>query len=139
MAIRDQFTQSRKERQNRYFSEEFRKKKVREIESGITKVSEVARTYELSLTAVYKWLYQYGTSYKRETKQIVEMKSDTKKIETLKQRINELEQALGRKQFELEFKDKMIELAEEMYQVDIKKKLGEKLPFGTGKTENKQK
>ena len=99
MVKRTQFTQSRKERQNRYFSEEFRVKKVREIERGICKVSEVAKTYELSLSAVYKWLYKYGVDYKRETKQIVELKSDTKKIEALKQRIKELEQALGRKQF----------------------------------------
>ena len=137
MARREQFTQSRKERQNRYFSESFRIKKVREIERGISTVSEISRAYELSHTAIYKWLHKYGVDYKKSTKQVVEMKSDTKKIEALKNRIKELEQALGRKQFEVEFKDKMIEIAEEMYDVDIKKKLQNQVSFGTGRTESK--
>lgn len=62
--------------------------------------------------------------------------SDTRKIQDLKARIRELEQMLGQKQFEIEFKSKMIAIAEEVYDIDIKKKLGSKpLPgFGfTGK------
>lgn len=134
MANRNSFTSSRKQRQHRYFSEDFKKKKVQEIERGFSTVSEVSKAYEVSCTAVYKWLHKYGVCYKSETKQIVELKSDTKKIEALKERIRELERALGQKQFELEFKDKMIEIAEETYQVDIKKKLSSKLSSGSGKT-----
>jgi transposase len=58
--------------------------------------------------------------------------SDTRKIEELKARIKELEQLVGQKQIQLEFKDKMIELAEQKYQVDIKKKLDSKRSSGSG-------
>jgi hypothetical protein len=57
---------------------------------------------------------------------IVESKSDTQKILDLKKQIAELERLLGQKQIQLEFKDTMIEIAEEMYKIDIKKKLGTK-------------
>lgn len=56
--------------------------------------------------------------------------SDSSKIDALQARIRELERIIGQKQIELEFKDKMIDLAEEQYQVDIKKKLGSKLSDG---------
>jgi transposase len=36
----------------------------------------------------------------------------------------------------IEFKDKVIELAEETYGVDIKKKLSSKLSSGTGQTDH---
>jgi hypothetical protein len=58
--------------------------------------------------------------------------SDTRKIKELKARIKELEQMVGQKQIQLEFKEKMIELAEQMYNVDIKKKLGTKRSSGIG-------
>lgn len=61
--------------------------------------------------------------------------SDSQKIKDLQAKIKELEQLVGQKQIQLEFKDKMIEIAEEMYRVDIKKKLGSKLSSGLGKTE----
>lgn len=39
----------------------------------------------------------------------------------MEKRIKELEAALGRKQIQLDFTNKMIELAEEEYGIDIKK------------------
>ena len=61
--------------------------------------------------------------------------SDAHKIKELKKKIEELERLVGQKQIQLEFKDKMIEIAEEMYKVDIKKKLGSQLSSGSGSTE----
>jgi hypothetical protein len=65
----------------------------------------------------------------KEVKQVVEAKSDTRKIQLLENRIKELEQIIGQKQILIDFQDKMIEIAESTYEVDIKKKLGSK-PFG---------
>ncbi|MEZ5011136.1 MAG: hypothetical protein R2744_05805 [Bacteroidales bacterium] len=48
-------------------------------------------------------------------------KGDTQKIKALEERIKELERVIGQKQLLLEFKDKMIEIAEATYNVDIKK------------------
>lgn len=136
MATRDNFRSSVSERQNRYFSTSFKQKKVKELEQHLTTVREICRTYEVSKTAVYKWLDKYSVDRKRGLRQIVEELSDTRKIEALKQRIAELERLVGQKQIQLEFKDKMIELAEEQYQIDIKKKFGSTPSSGSGKTED---
>lgn len=122
-------------RSNRYFSESFKVKKVHEIERNLTKVSEISREYEVSTAAVYKWLYKYSTFRKRQIRQVIEPMSDTRKIQELKAKIKELEQVVGQKQIQLEFKEKMIELAEQMYNIDIKKKLGTKHSSGSGSTD----
>ena len=66
---------------------------------------------------------------------VVEAQSDTTKIKALKERIAELEQLLGQKQFEVEFLEKLIEIASDQYGVDLKKKVSGKPLFGSGNTE----
>lgn len=135
MASRQQFKQSQAERKRRRFSEEFRRKKVREIEQKITTITEVSRQYEVTMCNVGRWLIKYGTDPDRgKTRTIVESESDTRKLLEMKAKIAELERIIGQKQVELDFKEKMIELAEETYQVDIKKKFGSKPSSGTGNT-----
>jgi transposase-like protein len=134
MATRIQFEQSTQERLMRQFSEEFKKLKVREIEQNRVTPSEVSRQYEVSLTSVYRWLEKYGKNRERKERVIVESKSDTRKLLEMKKRIAELEQIIGQKQVLLDFKEKMIELAEEEYGVDIKKKFTEKRLSTSGKT-----
>jgi transposase-like protein len=135
MAKLEDFSKVEHQRINRYFSESFKRKKVQEIEKNMSSVLEVSREYEVSQTAVYKWLNKYSRNRKRGVKQVVELMSDTRKIQDLKTRIRELEQMLGQKQFEIEFKNKMMDIAEEMYNIDIKKKLGSKPSLGSGSTE----
>jgi transposase len=117
---------TRQERQNRYFSESFKVKKVQEIERGISKIGEICREYEVSDTAVRKWILKYSTMKKKTERMVVESKSDTQTIIELKKQIADLERRLGQKQVQLDFKDTMIDLAEEIYKIDIKKKLGTK-------------
>jgi transposase-like protein len=135
MATRQQFEQSQQERLMRHFSEEFKRSKVREIEQKQVTPSELSRQYEVSLTSVYRWLGKYGKNRERKERVIVESKSDTRKLLDMKKRIAELEQIIGQKQVLLDFKDKMIELAEEEYGVDIKKKFTEKRSSITGSRE----
>jgi len=122
-------------RQVRYFSESFKRGKVREIERNLTTVRMVSKEYEVSDTAVYNWLYKYSILRARQVRQIIEPMSDSQKIKELRKKIQELEQLVGQKQIQIEFKEKMIELAEEMYSIDIKKKLGSQLSSGSGSTE----
>lgn len=117
---------TRAERQNRHFSESFKVKKVQEIERGITRISEICKEYEVSDTSVRKWISKYSTMKKKTERLIVESKSDTQTIIDLKKQIAELERLLGQKQVQLDFKDAMIDVAEELYKIDIKKKLGTK-------------
>jgi transposase-like protein len=135
MAKRSDFTKGTR-RVVRYFSESFKKEKVRQIERNLITVREVSKEYEVSDTAVYKWLNKYSTFRKSQVRQIIEPMSDARKIKELKAKIQELERLVGQKQIQLEFKDKMIEIAEELYRIDIKKKLGSQLSNGSGSTEN---
>jgi transposase len=121
-------------RQNRYFTEDFKKKRVKELENNLVRVSDICRTYEVSRSSVYKWIYKYSVMAKKQHKQVVEPKSDTKKIQLLEERIRELERAVGQKQMMLDFKDKVIEIAEDTYNIDIKKKLYSKVSSGTSTT-----
>lgn len=122
MATRNQFKMSISERRSRTFSENFKIKKVREIEQGRTKVSEICKQYEVSDVSVYKWLQNYGTMKDKKERMIVESQSDTQQLIALKKKVAELERIVGQKQVLLDFKDKMIDLAEQIYGVDIKKK-----------------
>jgi transposase len=72
---------------------------------------------------------------KKPCKMIVETESDTKKMIELQKRVAELERVIGQKQILIDFKDKMIEIAEEHYKIDIKKNFSTQQSFSTGKTE----
>jgi len=80
---------------------------------------------------------KFGVMGKKKERVVVETDSDTKQLLALKKRIAELERLVGQKQILLDFKEKMIELAEEEYQVDIKKKFSEKPSSTSGETEEK--
>jgi len=56
----------------------------------------------------------------------VESKSDTQKILALKKRIAELERMVGQKEIELTFKNKLIDIAEDKFGIEIKKKTSTK-------------
>jgi transposase len=119
---------------NRRFSEDFKKRKVLELERNLASISDICKTYSVSRTSIYKWIYKYSIMAKKNVRQIVEAKSDTKKIQALEERIRELERLVGQKQILLEFKDKMIEIAEKTYGVDIKKKASSKPSSGSTST-----
>ena len=125
------FNETLRSRQNRYFSEDIKKKIVRDLEKNLIRISDVCNTYQVSRTSVYKWIYQYSAMAKKKHKQVIEPKSDTAKIKALEERIKDLERTIGQKQIMIDFKDKMIELAEQRYNVDIKKKLGSKASSGS--------
>jgi len=128
------FDHENKPQYHRYFNNEFKRQKVRELERNITSVADICKTYQVSRTSVYKWIYKYSAMAKKQLKQVIEAKSDTKKIKALEERIKELERIIGQKQLLIEFKDKMIEIAEATYGVDIKKKVSSKLSSGTTST-----
>lgn len=118
----------------RYFSEGFRKEKVKEIEQGISTVKDVSKAYGVSTTAIYKWIYRYSMERKKSIRVIVEKKSETRKVLELKERLRELEQIVGQKQLLIDFQEKLLALASEEVGFDIKKKYGSRPNSGSGKT-----
>jgi len=134
MARKSQFISTPKQRQYRYFSEEFKIKKVQEIERNISSVSEISRAFEVTTAAVYKWIYKYSLMRKKGVRQVVESKGATKKLLQAQQKVKELEQVVGQKQIEIDFLNKLIEIAGEEMQIDLKKKFFTKPSSGSGST-----
>ena len=124
------------ERQNRFFNEDFKRTKVSEIERNILTIAELCKEYQVTRSAVYKWIYKYSLMRKREHKQVVEPESETRKVLLLKQEVNELQRVIGEKQLKMDFLEKVIELAEKEYGLDIKKKFTGKPSFGTGQSKD---
>ncbi len=136
MANKKQFKMSVAERQMRHFSTSFKIKKVREIESGISRICEISRQYEVNDSNIYRWIDKFGSMKTKKERIVVETDSDTTELLALKKKIAELERVIGQKQILIDFKDKMIELAEETYGVDIKKKFITKPSDTSGSTGN---
>lgn len=121
----------------RIFSEEFRKACVDDYEKGIQTVAEMAWKYGMSMQAIYKWIRKYSVLNNRGAV-VVDMRESSKmKERQYKKRIAELERALGQKQLKVDFLEKMIELADEAYDIDIKKNGSTPLSHGSGKTKSK--
>lgn len=105
----------------RRFSEDFKLKIVSEYEKGEMSVSQLKKYYEISYKSIYAWIYKYS-KYNKKSIQVVEIKdSQMNKIKLLEQRIKELEVAVGQKQMNIDYLERMIELAKEEYDIDIKK------------------
>ena len=105
----------------RKFSKDFKLKIVKGYESGEFSVVEMTKIYDISYQTIYNWIYKYS-KYNKQSIQVVEMKdSQAHKMKQMEARIKELEQAVGQKQMNIDYLEKMIELAKENYDIDIKK------------------
>jgi transposase-like protein len=108
---------------SRRFSEEVKKKVVNDIESGSATVREASRELLVSEQSIYRWIYQYSRYLKKNRVMVIEDKSESYRTKELEKRLKDAEAALGRKQMEIDFLNKLIEFADEEYKIDIKKNL----------------
>jgi transposase-like protein len=121
-------------KKRRVFSEDFKKLRVKEFERGEFTVKELSQLYGVCFQTVYTWIYAYST-YNKKGLRIVEMKSSSKnKIKDLQDRIKDLERIVGQKQLSIDYLEKMIEIAKEDYDIDIKKNFDTPRSTGSGKT-----
>lgn len=116
---------------SRIFSEEFKRKKVKELVEKRISILELTREYSVSRTAVYKWLYKYSVNHSQKTKLVVQMESEQEKTNHYRQRNAELERIVGQKQLEIDFLTKMLELASTELGFDIKKNFSTKRSSGS--------
>ena len=120
---------------NRHFSEDFKKSKVKELERNLVSISDICKTYSVSRTSVYRWIYRYSV-YNKKSVKVVEMnESGTKKVKDLETRIKELERVVGQKQLTIDYLEKMIDLAKEKFDIDIKKNSNTPRSNGSKKTD----
>ncbi len=120
--------------QRRFFSVEFKKHVVKDIEMRKCTVLEASREYGVCFQTVYNWLYKYSRYLQKNSILVVEKQSEQYKSKALEQRIKELEAALGRKQMEIDLLNKLIELANQEYQTDLKKNISNPYLSGSGST-----
>jgi len=124
-------------RKRRRYSEDFKRSIVKEFESGKFSVVQMERLHNIANPVIYSWIYKYSQA-NEQGQRIVEMKdSSTQKLKVLEQRVKELEQMVGRKQIEIDYLEKMIDLAKEELHIDIKKNFNTPQSTGSASTKGK--
>ncbi len=108
-------------RTQRYFSVDFKRQVVKDLESGLVKVGEVVNLYGVSAQSVYQWVYKYSIHHERGRRQVIEMESESKKNEILLTRLAEYERKVGQQQMIIDYLNKIIELGTAHTGIDLKK------------------
>lgn len=125
-------------KRHRKFSEDFKLKIVKQYESGKYSVYEMEKIYNITNPTIYNWIYKYS-KYNKKSIQVVEMKdSQANRIKEMEARIKELEQVIGQKQMNLDYLEKVIDLAGQEYDIDIKKNSNTQQSGGSKATKKKQ-
>jgi transposase len=121
-------------RKRRVFTDQFKRARVKEYETGEYTISELSRIFDIQSVILYRWIHKYS-NYNKKSTVIVEMKdSATKKLKDYEKRIAELEQALGQKQLNIDYLEKMVELAKTELNIDLKKNFNTPSLTGSSKT-----
>ncbi|HAA15408.1 MAG TPA: hypothetical protein DCE41_28400 [Cytophagales bacterium] len=110
---------------HRRFSESVKRSVIKDLDNGLLRVIDIVRSYSVHPQTVYNWREKYSVHYQRKTRLVVEKRSEGTQKQALESRIAELEAALGRKQMELDYKNKLIELMGEELKMDLEKKGGQ--------------
>ena len=122
---------------HRSYSREFKESIVKEFESGKLSVHQLGRLHNLSSTIIYRWIYKFST-FNEKGFRVIEMKeSSDQKVKQLEQKIKELEQIVGRKQIMIDYLEKMMEIAKEELDIDVKKNFDTRQSIGSGTTKKK--
>jgi transposase len=124
-------------KKQRRYSTEFKKQIVAAFESGEYSVPQLEKLHGVGNSTIYAWVYKFST-FNEKGYRIVEMKdSSQKKMKELEARVKELEATVGRKQIQVEYLEKMIDLAKSDLDIDIKKNYNTPQSTGSGKTNKK--
>jgi len=122
-------------KQRRFFSQEFKKAKVRDLIEKRISIGQISRLYEVSRSSIYKWLYKYSPHHQQKSTLVVQMESEAYKTTQLLQRLADLERIIGQKQLEIDFLNNLLEIGSEELGFDLKKNFSTKLSSGTVSTE----
>ena len=124
-------------RQRRTFSEAVKKQIVKDIEKGKATVLEASREIGAHQGTIYTWIYRYSRYLTKNKVMVIEDKSESYRSTELEKRLKEAEAALGRKQMEIDFLNKIIDLANDEYHTDLKKNLVNPPSLGSNRPKGK--
>jgi len=105
----------------RKFSQEFKKSIVAQYESGRSSTKELSIANHISQQLIYRWIYKYSNFNSKEYRIVEHSTSKTKRIKELADENKSLKAMIGEKQIRIEYLEKLIQLAEDELNVDIKK------------------
>ena len=111
-------------KQRRIFSEAFKRQKVQLIVEKKISIKDVSEVYGVATMTVYRWLYRYSPQHTKGTLQVVQMESEEHRTKELLKELSKLEQVIGHKQVQLEYLERLIAIAGEALQIDLKKNFG---------------
>jgi transposase-like protein len=103
--------------------------KLRVIEEHLSGSSlySLAKKYSLYSSQIYEWMDKYGISRTRGvTRMSGNTSDDSATIAGLRKELQLLQKTLAEEKLRSAAYSKMIEVAEEMFQIDIRKKVGTK-------------
>jgi len=107
-------------KERRYFSEDARKAIVDQVDAGLS-IAEASRKYEVSKTSINKWRKAYSKKYSPCLVRVVEHKSDSQRNKQLQAELAQVYELLGQSQAKNMLLEKVIDLADQHYQTDLKK------------------
>ena len=105
----------------RVFSETLKKQLIKDLVSKRVSVHQLMREHQVSSTTVYRWLYKYSPFHERKCTLVVQMESEATINSDLQKRIAVLERAVGQKQLEIDFLNKLFEVGSAELGFDLKK------------------
>jgi len=111
----------KKIRKHRKFSDSFKLSLVKEFETGRYSVVELERLHDISDSLIYSWIYKYSKYNEKGYRMVEHTASSSKKVKELQDKIKLLEAIVGQKQIKIDFLEKMIDIAKEELDIDIKK------------------
>ena len=105
----------------RLYTEDFKRSLVSEFEKGKYSVVQLSKLHGVSNSLIYGWVYKFST-FNQQGYRVIEMsKSSSTKLKHLADRVKELERTIGQKQIKIDYLEKMIDIAKEELDIDIKK------------------
>lgn len=114
---------NKKKKGKKVYSEEWKRDKIRLLEEGKTRVTDLVRTYGMSDVSIYNWKKKYGTLPKNE-KIVVEQESDYLKCVALQKELKEQQSLIGKMTIRLEYFKEVIGQINKQYNIDAEKKFG---------------
>jgi transposase-like protein len=105
----------------RTFSAELKRAIVHELEQKLVTIAEVAAEYAVSRTSIYRWIARFGKTTGHAERLVLQRDSEQYQSKQLRQRVLELEAALGRKQLEIDYLTQLLRISSAELGIDLKK------------------
>ena len=111
----------------RTFSAELKQAIVNDIENKLVSIGNVVAEYQVSYSAVYKWIARFGRQHQKPHRLVLELDSEQYQTKELRKRLLELEATIGRKQLELDYLSTLISVSSDALGIDLKKTFAQEL------------